>query len=90
VIDAVTRKLSHREHGGSIAHVIAATRTFAIARKDLWNALTDPQRITRWFLPISGDLRWRHLRLQGNAGVGTDPAEAHAAAARATAFYTGE
>ena len=36
---------------------------------DVWNACTDPDRISRWFLPVTGDLRLGgHYQLQGNAG----------------------
>jgi uncharacterized protein YndB with AHSA1/START domain len=69
VILAVTREVSTRQHGGSSAHVLVASRTFGPARKELWNALTDPQRISRWFLPITGELRpGGTYQLEGNAG----------------------
>ena len=36
--------------------------------EDLWEACTDPERIARWFLPISGDLRpGGRFEFQGNA-----------------------
>jgi uncharacterized protein YndB with AHSA1/START domain len=36
---------------------------------DAWDALTNAERIPRWFLPISGDLRLGgRYQLQGNAG----------------------
>ncbi len=35
----------------------------------MWDALTDADRIPRWFLPISGDLRLGgRYQLEGNAG----------------------
>ena len=37
--------------------------------EEVWDALTDPQRIVRWFLPITGDLRLGGTyQLEGNAG----------------------
>jgi uncharacterized protein YndB with AHSA1/START domain len=37
--------------------------------QDVWDALTDPERIPRWFLPIEGDLRvGGRYQLKGNAG----------------------
>ena len=33
------------------------TRTYDTTAEDLWEALTDPVRLPRWFLPVSGDLR---------------------------------
>jgi uncharacterized protein YndB with AHSA1/START domain len=36
---------------------------------DVWDAVTQPARITRWFLPISGELRpGGTFQLEGNAG----------------------
>jgi uncharacterized protein YndB with AHSA1/START domain len=36
---------------------------------DLWEALTDPDRMKRWFYPLSGDLReGGTFQLEGNAG----------------------
>jgi uncharacterized protein YndB with AHSA1/START domain len=36
---------------------------------DVWDALTEPDRIKRWFMPISGDLRvGGSFQLEGNAG----------------------
>lgn len=39
------------------AHTITLRRTYAAAIDDVWDAITDPERIVRWFLPVSGDLR---------------------------------
>ena len=37
--------------------------------EDVWDALTNPERIGRWFLPISGDYRLGgRYQLEGNAG----------------------
>ncbi len=37
--------------------------------EDVWDAVTDPDRMRRWFLPISGDLRvGGTFQLEGNAG----------------------
>lgn len=36
---------------------------------DLWEAVTSPDRLARWFLPVSGELRaGGRYQLQGNAG----------------------
>ena len=35
----------------------------------MWDAVTDPERIKRWFMPVSGDLReGGDFQLEGNAG----------------------
>ncbi|MBM9467999.1 SRPBCC domain-containing protein [Nakamurella leprariae] len=48
---------------------VTLRRPFAAETHDLWHAVTDPDLISRWFMPISGDFReGGHFDLQGNAG----------------------
>jgi len=69
IIGAVTRAVTRREHNGRPAHVIVASRSYDTAPEDVWDAITNPGRIPRWFLPVSGDLRLGgRYQLQGNAG----------------------
>jgi len=69
IIGAVTRAVSQREHGGRPARVIVASRSYDTTPADVWDAITNPERIPRWFLPISGELRLGgRYQLQGNAG----------------------
>ena len=56
IAGAVTRELRAGERDGAPTKIAVARREYATDPADLWNALTDPQRIPRWFLPISGDL----------------------------------
>ncbi len=68
-IGAVTRRLENRLHEGRPARVVVAARTYDTTVDDLWDAITSKERIPRWFLPISGDLRLGgRYQLQGNAG----------------------
>jgi uncharacterized protein YndB with AHSA1/START domain len=68
-IGAVTRRVEARFHEGRPARVAIATRDYDTTVEDLWDAVTNPERIPRWFLPISGDLRLGgHFQLEGNAG----------------------
>ena len=68
-IGAVVREVASREHEGRPARVIIASRTYDTTVDDLWDALTSAERIPRWFLPISGDLRLGgRYQFQGNAG----------------------
>jgi uncharacterized protein YndB with AHSA1/START domain len=68
-IGAVTRAVEHRVHDGRDARVVIASRTYDTTVDDLWDALTSAERIPRWFLPISGELRLGgRYQLQGNAG----------------------
>jgi uncharacterized protein YndB with AHSA1/START domain len=68
-IGATTREVSSRMHNGKDARVVVVSRTYSTTPDDLWNALTSAERLPRWFLPISGDLRLGgRYQLQGNAG----------------------
>jgi uncharacterized protein YndB with AHSA1/START domain len=68
-IGAVTREVQAREHEGRPARVVLATRIYDSPVDDVWDAVTNPERIPRWFLPVSGDLRpGGRFQLQGNAG----------------------
>ena len=47
---------------------VTISRRYDADQVDVWNALTDPDRISRWMLPISGDLRQGgSFSLEGNA-----------------------
>jgi uncharacterized protein YndB with AHSA1/START domain len=68
-IGAVTRKLENREHQGKMARVALASRSYDTTIDDLCDAITNAERIPRWFLPVSGELRLGgRYQLQGNAG----------------------
>ena len=69
LVGAVTRVVRNGERDGRPARVIIASRDYDTTIDDLWNALTKPDRIPRWFLPVSGDLRLGgRFQFQGNAG----------------------
>jgi uncharacterized protein YndB with AHSA1/START domain len=68
-IGAVTREVRSREHEGRPARVVVAGRTYSTTPEDVWDAFTRPERVKRWFLPLSGDLRLGgRYQLEGNAG----------------------
>jgi uncharacterized protein YndB with AHSA1/START domain len=51
------------------AHVVRLSRCYPAEVTDVWDALTNPERIPRWFLPVTGDLELGgHYQLEGNAG----------------------
>jgi uncharacterized protein YndB with AHSA1/START domain len=51
------------------AQVVTLSRGYSAEVEDVWDAITDPERIARWFLPVSGDLRLGGTyQLEGNAG----------------------
>ena len=64
----VTRELRIGEREGAPTRIAVARREYATDPADLWNALTDAERIPRWFLPITGDLEvGGRYALEGNA-----------------------
>jgi len=68
IIGAVTREITSREVNGVPARVLVASRHYDTTVEDLWDALTNIERIPRWFLPISGDLRLGgRYQIEGNA-----------------------
>jgi uncharacterized protein YndB with AHSA1/START domain len=68
-LGAVVRKVASRDHLGKPARVVVAGRHYDTDIDDLWDALTNGERIPRWFLPISGDLKLGgRYQFKGNAG----------------------
>ncbi|HZZ34374.1 MAG TPA: SRPBCC family protein, partial [Caulobacteraceae bacterium] len=69
LVGAVVRTVEKREHLGKPARVVVANVTYDTDIDDLWDAITNAERIPRWFLPVTGDLRLGgRYQLQGNAG----------------------
>jgi uncharacterized protein YndB with AHSA1/START domain len=68
-IHAVERVVSGRTLPAGEARVVSIRRTYDTTVEDLWEACTDAERIPRWFLPVSGELRLGgRYQLEGNAG----------------------
>jgi uncharacterized protein YndB with AHSA1/START domain len=68
-IGAVTRRLGTRVLEAGEARVSTISQAYDTGIDDLWDACTNPERIPRWFLPVSGDLRpGGRYQLEGNAG----------------------
>jgi uncharacterized protein YndB with AHSA1/START domain len=67
-ISAVRRTVGSREVAAGVARVSTISQVYDTDAGDLWDAVTSAERIARWFLPISGDLRvGGHYQLEGNA-----------------------
>jgi uncharacterized protein YndB with AHSA1/START domain len=82
-INAVRRRVGRRALDAGEAHSVIISQVYPAAIEDVWDACTNPDRIARWFLPVTGDLRaGGHFQIEGNAG-GTidrcDPPQAFAA-----------
>lgn len=67
-ISTVRRELGSRVLEAGEARVSTISRAYDAEIEDVWDACTNPERLPRWFLPVSGDLRLNgHYRLEGNA-----------------------
>jgi uncharacterized protein YndB with AHSA1/START domain len=49
--------LSRRRLAAGEARVAHFTRTYDAPIDDVWDACTNPQRLARWYVPVTGDLR---------------------------------
>jgi uncharacterized protein YndB with AHSA1/START domain len=68
-INAVQRQVGTRVLEAGEARTVIVARTYDADLEDLWDACTNPERIPRWFLPVSGELRQGgRYQLEGNAG----------------------
>ena len=56
-INAVRRTVGDRTLEAGEARVVTISQSYATDAADLWDACTEIDRIRRWFLPITGDLR---------------------------------
>ena len=68
-VGLVHREISTIELDGKPGLRVVASRTYETDINDAWDALTNPERIGRWFLPVSGELELGgRYQLDGNAG----------------------
>ena len=67
-INAVQRQVGRRTFEAGEARTVTVIRTYNAVVEDVWDACTNPERIARWFLPVSGELReGGRYQLTGNA-----------------------
>jgi uncharacterized protein YndB with AHSA1/START domain len=67
-INAVRRTVGTRVLEAGEARVVTISQVYRAELDDVWDACTNPERIPRWFLPVTGDLReGGHFQLEGNA-----------------------
>jgi len=68
-LEAARRTVGSGTLPAGTARVITIERTYPADVEDVWDAVTDPERIPRWFLPVTGDLRaGGTYQVEGNAG----------------------
>ncbi len=73
-LDSVKRSVGSAERDGQPTRSVSLSRSLDATSDELWTALTDAERIGRWFTPISGQLKLGgRFQLQYNAsGTITD------------------
>ena len=68
-LNAVEREVGNRTLDAGQARTVTVTQVYDTSVDDLWDACTNIERIPRWFLPISGELKvGGRYQLEGNAG----------------------
>jgi uncharacterized protein YndB with AHSA1/START domain len=67
-LGAIRREVRDIEIDGRPAKVIFASRLYDTTPADLWDALSQPERLKRWFAPVTGDLQLGgRYHVEGNA-----------------------
>ena len=56
-MNAMSRTVKNLERDGKPAKAVIASCVYDTDVADLWEALTNPERLKRWFSPVSGELR---------------------------------
>lgn len=65
----VTRSVASGRRDGADTKTVTVSQSYPVGIEELWSAVTNEERISRWLMPISGDLRvGGHYQLEGNAG----------------------
>jgi uncharacterized protein YndB with AHSA1/START domain len=68
-IEVINRTVGRRSIATGDGRSVVLRRSYAAPVEDVWDACSDPDRLKRWFLPVSGDLRpGGRFQIEGNAG----------------------
>ncbi|MEU9170368.1 SRPBCC family protein [Streptomyces sp. NPDC048420] len=68
-INRLHRRVGTRPVDSGEARTVLLRRTYDAEVADVWDAVTSPERIARWFMPVSGELKvGGRYQLEGNAG----------------------
>lgn len=67
-ISAISRQVATLDGADGATVTVTMQRQYPSDPADVWEALTVPERVRRWFLPLSGDLQeGGQFQLEGNA-----------------------
>lgn len=76
-LDAIQREVAEQQTDDGEAVSVLLRRAYDSPIEDVWDAVTDPDRIARWLYPVSGELEvGGSFQLEGNAGgeiLGCEP-----------------
>lgn len=68
-VNSVRRTLAGRTLEAGEARVLTISQVYETDIDDMWDVVTVPERIARWFLPVSGELHeGGKYQFEGNAG----------------------
>ncbi|MBC9717342.1 SRPBCC family protein [Streptomyces sp. TRM66268-LWL] len=68
-INAMRRAVRDADTPKGRGRAIVLSRVYDAGIEDVWEACTDPERVGRWFLPVTGELKpGGSYQLEGNAG----------------------
>ncbi len=67
-VDAVQRHTGTRDVDAGEARTVLVGQSYETTPSDLWEACTSPERLSEWFVPVTGDLQLNgRFQLEGNA-----------------------
>ena len=68
-LGVMSRSVAFFERDGRRASAVSLSRSYPTTLEDLWDAVTNGERIPRWFAPVSGQLTLGgRYQIEGNAG----------------------
>ncbi|MEU6643131.1 SRPBCC family protein [Saccharomonospora sp. NPDC046836] len=67
-LNSVSRRVGARTRDAREMRSVVISQTYAADSGDVWDACTNPERLRRWFSPVSGELRLGgRYQLEGSA-----------------------
>ncbi|WP_116951610.1 SRPBCC family protein [Jiangella endophytica] len=68
-VNAVRRQVGSSTIEAGEARTVTISQVYPATVEDVWDACTNPERIPRWFSPVSGELKvGGRYQVEGNAG----------------------
>lgn len=68
-LGATSRQVEQQQSDTGEIVTVTLERRYPAEVADVWQAITEPERVRRWFLPLTGDLRpGGNFHLEGHAG----------------------